>query len=124
MSPRTKELAQKRAVELKKYLDENTGAKWKTRVWHNLGQWHIAACCGTLSVYPHYYTACAPTYMVMNGATGVWVGHAQLNTFTGKSPKKLLIAIKASLNEHKRFIEKYVAGYNSNKKLVQFSKLQ
>lgn len=122
-NPKNREAAKKRALELKTFLEKNTGAKWKTRVWNNLG-WHVAAQSGSISVYPHYYTASAPDYLVMNGAeVGSWHGHGSLKSFNAKSPKKLLVAIGASINEHKKFVMKHIAGYNSNMKMDQFKGL-
>lgn len=124
-SPANKAEATKRAKELKAFLEKHTGVKWEIRVWQNLG-WHLSALSGTISITPHYYIACAPTFLLMNSADGVrrGTGNVELNSYNANSPTELIKAISSTLNDQKKFVERYIAGYNSNAKMKQFTKLQ
>lgn len=123
--PSSKQDATKRVNEIKKFLDKETGVKWQTRVWENLG-WHCALCYGTLSVYPHYWgnhpnPKCNGTeYHVMNGATAVWTGHVGLSSPSVNSKKRLIDVIRESLSRQKKLVQSYINGYNSNNGLKQF----
>lgn len=119
--PKTKAESNKRAKEIKKFLDEKTGGDWQIRVFQNIG-WHISLTYGTITVSSRYHTASGVSYHIMNGGDGNNYGHIELKSISANNDN-LIKMIEQSLKNQKEFVKKYIDGYKLNNALIQFKKL-
>lgn len=114
--------ATKCAEDLKKFLDNTVGGKWRTHVWENLG-WHCEVVQGTLSIHIHHNYGSPDSYMIMNAGDSdhPGVGHTSLTVRHPRSKNQLVIEIRKALKEHYDFVKRVIDAYNTNKHMKGFS---